>query len=345
MSNIVPFKEAGLPAHIKARMGQVDNSALGTVSSGFPVISLKGKRFALVRSGAREIINDPRTDEPANHITVAILRVNPGMSKAYYSEGYQEGADAKPDCFSNDGLRPDPMARDAQAKSCASCPFNAFGSSNTGRGKACPDTKRIAVAQIDKLDEPILLRVPPTSLKNLANFGTKFTSKGIDIRYIATKIGFDPQATHQLLTFDGVGYLNDEAIEQVMEMQADDTVLQITGEKAMTGNAEPVPAAKPKARLTVVEDTVEEEEEEDEVPAPKARVKAKPAPAVEDDEEEEDEAPVTMSAREFTKPRAKVRTDVEEAPAPKARAKVKTDIADDLEDGIQDFLDAGFDDD
>ena len=340
MSNIVPFKESSLPAHIKARMSQVDNSALGTVASGFPVISLKGKRFALVRSGAREIINDPRTDEPANHITVAILRVNPGMSKAYYAEGYQEGADAKPDCFSNDGLRPDAAARDPQAKSCASCPFNAFGSSNTGRGKACPDTKRLAVAQVDKLEEPILLRVPPTSLKNLANFGGKFTSKGIDIRYIATKIGFDPQATHQLLTFDGVGYLDDAAIEQVMAMQDDDAVLQITGEKAPAREAAPVPAAKPKARLTVVEDA----EEEEEAPAPAPKAKVKPAPVVEEDEEEDD-APITMSAREFTKPRVKVRADVDEAPAPKPRAKVKTDIEPELESDIGDFLDAAFDDD
>jgi len=334
MSNIVPFKESSLPAHIKARMSQVDNSALGTVASGFPVISLKGKRFALVRSGAREIINDPRTDEPANHITVAILRVNPGMSKAYYAEGYQEGADAKPDCFSNDGLRPDAAARDPQAKSCASCPFNAFGSSNTGRGKACPDTKRLAVAQVDKLEEPILLRVPPTSLKNLANFGGKFTSKGIDIRYIATKIGFDPQATHQLLTFDGVGYLDDAAIEQVMAMQDDEAVLQITGEKAPAREAAPVPAAKPKGRLTVVEDAEEGVSAE--------QVFGRREPAEEDEEDEEDEAPVTMSAREFTKPRVRVNTD---EPAPKPRAKVKTDIEPELESDIGDFLDAAFDDD
>lgn len=339
MNNIVPFKNLdSLPAHIQARLGNVDNSALGQAVAGFPVLSLKGKRFTLVRSGEREIINDPRTDEPANHITVAILRANPGMSKAYYAEGYVEGADGKPDCFSNDGKAPDANATNPQARSCHACPHNVFGSSTTGKGKACPDTKRLAVAQIDNLDDPILLRVPPTSLKNLANFGAQFTSKGIKFNYIATKIGFDPQATHQLLTFQGVGFLDDATIERVEALQSDETVLRITGEVAIPQEA---PAPKPKPKLAAVQ--VDEEEEE--APAPKPKAKAKPAPApVEDDEEE-----TVVSAKDFlAKPKAKVRVDEDEAPAPKPKAKVKVDTDtddDDLAGGIGDFLAGGFDDD
>ena len=337
MNNIVPFKNLdSLPAHIQARLGNVDNSALGQAVAGFPVLSLKGKRFTLVRSGEREIINDPRTDEPANHITVAILRANPGMSKAYYAEGYVEGADGKPDCFSNDGKAPDANATNPQARSCHNCPHNVFGSSTTGKGKACPDTKRLAVAQIDNLDDPILLRVPPTSLKNLANFGAQFTSKGIKFNYIATKIGFDPQATHQLLTFQGVGFLDDATIEQVEALQSDETVLRITGEGAIPQEA---PVTKPKPKLAAVQ--VDEEEEE--APAPKPKAKAKPAPApVEDDEEE-----TVVSAKDFlAKPKAKVRVDEDEAPAPKPKAKVKVDTDDDdLAGGIGDFLAGGFDDD
>lgn len=330
-ANIVPFKNFDtLPAHIKARMGQVDNSALGTVSSGgFPVISLKGKRFSKVFGGKREIINDPRTDEPANAIELAIIRVNPGMSKAYYATGYQEGADAKPDCFSNDGIKPDAQARDPQAKSCAACPFNSFGSSTTGKGKACPDTKRMAVAPIDNLEEPMLLRVPPTSLKNLAEFGATFQSKGVDIRHVATKVAFDPQATHQLLTFKGIGFLTEEIIEQVQAMQDDETVLQITGEKAFAPREAapapaPVAAPKPKAKLVVIED--EDEEEEAPVAPPVKAKKAKPV-VIEDEDEDE----VVVSAKDF----------LAKQPAKKAQREEDPELADE----VGSFLEGGFDDD
>lgn len=324
-ANIVLFdsKAPKLPAHIKARMGQsVDNAALGQVRSGFPVLSLKGKRFNLVEGGERTVILDPRTDEPANSITVAMIRVNPGISKAWYPNGYVEGSTEKPECFSNDGIKPDASATSPQAKTCAACPHNQFNTARdekggTRGGKACPDTKRVAVAQIDELDKPILLRVPPTSLKNLASHGKFLAEKGVDARWAATKIGFDPETTHQVLTFRAVGFLTDEAIAQVEAMQTDEVVLQITGESAVPAPVEESPA-----------------------PAPVAKPKAKPAPAPvveeeedEDDFEEEEDAPAPPPKAAKAKPATRT-TVKRDKPTPAA----------DLEEDIGDFLAGGFDD-
>ena len=338
-ANIVPFESGNLPAYLRQYADRVDNSAAGPGSSGFPVMSLKGKRFTLVRSGVRQIINDPRTDEPANSIIVAILRINPGTSKAFYMEGFVEGENGKPDCFSSDGIRPDPSSTNKQAKTCAACPHNAFGSASTGRGKACPDTKRMAVAQIDRLDDPILLRVPPTSIKNLGNYGAFLASKGVDMRWMATQIGFDPEVTHQLLTFQQRGILDSDSVQHIMDYPNEDLLRQITGERQPVVQEEEAPAPAPaRPKLQTVKPAPApafEEDDEDELPAPtpapKAKAKAKPAPAPvieEDDEDDEDEPPAPVAK-------------------PKARVKVQQDIpasTGSLSDDIGAFLEAPFED-
>jgi hypothetical protein len=323
-ANIVPFESKGLPAHIKARLGNVDNSSLGQVSSGFPVVSIKGKQFSVVKEGDRTIIEDPRTGDPASSIQVAIVRVNPGLSKAYYGKGYQEGVEAKPDCFSNDGLRPDANAPEPQAKSCSNCPFNAFGSADNGKGKACRDTKRLAIATVDNLDEAMMLRVPATSLKNLAQYGKLLTEKGVDTRMVATRIGFDPHSTHQVLTFKPVGFLDEETVLEIERLQEDEAILQITGERVTAAAPEPQ-AARPKP--TLVKPAVEEDEDEAPAPAPKA---TKPRVVVRQDDEDEAPAPAA-------RPKPSV--------AAKPKATVRQDDEDDLSDNIGAFLSGGFDDD
>ena len=330
-TNIIPFNQKGLPAHIAARMAQIDvsaNDALGVSFSGPPRISTEGKRFTIVANGKETIINDPRTDEPAQSIQVVILRANPGDNKAYYAEGYQKGVAAGPLCFSNDGIKPDPQSRDPQAKSCAMCPHNRFGSAMRdgvpGKGKACGDSKHIAIATPDRLDQPMLLRVPPTSLKNLRLYGKFLREKGVTFQLVATKIGFDPQVTHQQLVFTPAGFLDDVTVDEVFAMQDDDLVKQITGEKRATQA---------------------DEDEIEEAPAPVvAKAKPRPAPApvkqdiAEEDEEEEDvEAAPEPAPAPAPKPKAKIRQDA--APAPKA------DEDSDMEDEIGSFLGGGFDDD
>lgn len=326
-SNIIPFRPSQIPAHIRALQATttVDNSAFGQTSAGFPVIAIKSHRFSMVQDGKRTIINDPRTDEPANHITVVIMRTNPAFSKAYYAEKYVEGSDAKPDCFSNDGIRPDPQSAEKQAKTCALCPFNAFGSSDTGRGKACPDSKRLAVATPDRLDNPALLRVPPTSLKNLAKYAEKLSSMSADVRWVATKIGFDPQATHQVLTFEPVGFLDGETIQKVIALQDDEILLRVTGEKLEQTTEEDAPADKPTPRPVRSAPVAPKEPD----PRPRTFAKQEAAPVEEEDEDDLEEAPAPVKT---AKPRVRVR---QEATAPVTSTVVEE---------IGEFLEAGFDD-
>jgi hypothetical protein len=124
MSNIIPFDSGNLPAYLKAANRAVINDDLTAhAGTGFPVISIKGKVFAVVRDGDRNVLPNPNDpDSPATSIEVVLVKANKGTSKVFYAKGYQEGSEnTKPDCFSNEGTKPDASIAVPQAKSCALC--------------------------------------------------------------------------------------------------------------------------------------------------------------------------------------------------------------------------------
>jgi hypothetical protein len=138
------------------------------------------------------------------------------LSKKYYLGGYVDGESKAPDCFSVNGMVPDPASRAKQSTHCATCPQNIWGSATnaaTGKkSKACRDGRRIAVvpsgdeANID-LGGPMLLDIPPTSLAALDRYTTYLERNGADISQVITRISFDATVTHQSLVFEDVGWV------------------------------------------------------------------------------------------------------------------------------------------
>lgn len=64
---------------------------------------------------------------------------------------------------------------DKQCNDCPSCPLNQYESSNTGKGRACKNTVRVALIAESELDdlanaEIVFASIPPTSLKNWNKF-------------------------------------------------------------------------------------------------------------------------------------------------------------------------------
>lgn len=309
--NIIPFDSSSkLPAYLK----QVDVATLNSdltshAGGGFPAISIKGKVFAVVRDGEREVLRNPKDpDSAATSLDVVLLKANKGTSKVFYLKGYnpEQSEGQKPDCYSPDGIAPAADAQNKQAKKCATCPHNQWGSRITekgaSKGKACNDTVRMAVAAAGLLNDPMLLRVPPASIRALGEYGQTLAKRGVAYNMVVTKIAFDMDAESPKLTFKPVGFLDDAAYAEVQETVESDIVANILG---ASFNAVEAPAA---------EDT----EVPEEAPAPVAKPKpaAKPAPV-----EAEEEAPAPVAK---PKPVAKA------APKP---APVEDDLDLDL-DGI-----------
>lgn len=92
----------------------------------------------------------------------------------YYVGTYDPSSPAPPVCFARGrtiaDLYPEDTAPEPQSETCAPCPHNQFGS--RGNGKACKNTRNLAVVLADELGddqqdpELHLLVVPPTALKS-----------------------------------------------------------------------------------------------------------------------------------------------------------------------------------
>ena len=275
--NIIPFDSgSGLPSFLK----KVDIAALNSdltahAGGGFPVISIKGKVFAVVRDGERELQMNPKDpDSAATSLNVVLLKVNKGTSKVFYLKGYDKDSSEgqKPDCYSNDGVEPAADAQNKQAKKCATCAHNQWGSRISERGatkgKACADAVRMAVAPAGQINDAMLLRIPPASIKAIGEYGQMLAKRGVGYNMVVTKVGFDLQAESPKLTFSAVGLLDDDGFNEVQAVAQSDIVASILG---TTAAVEFVPAVEveeapaPKATPKV------------EAPAPKPEVKAKPA--------------------------------------------------------------------
>jgi hypothetical protein len=284
MSNIIPFDSGNLPAYLKAPNRVIANDDLTSHASagGFPVMSIKGKNFTVVRDGDRTVLTKEVDGETmaVQSIDVVLVKANKGTSKVFYAKGYQEGGEAtKPDCFSNFGDRPDPAVAAPQAKSCAVCPNNQWGSKigdNGGKGKACQDSVRMAIATPDLINDPYLLRVPPASIKSLGEYGKMLAKRGVGYSMVVTKIGFDMESPTPKLTFKPTGLLSDAAFAQVQAVVASDTVQSILGSEGVAAaQSDDVPDL-PVVELPKVEAIVEK-------PAVKAKSAHKvptPAPVV-----------------------------------------------------------------
>ena len=280
MANIIPFEGASskLPAYLKAfNVSELNSDLTVHAGGGFPVISIKGKVFAITRDGERMVLPNPKDpDSPATSIEVVIIKANKGTSKVFYMKGYdpETSEGQKPDCYSNDGIAPAADVKNPQSKKCATCPHNQWGSRVTdkgaSKGKACNDTVRLAVAPAGQINDPMLLRVPPASIRNLGEYGQMLAKRGVGYNMVVTKVGFDMEAESPKLTFKPVGFLDEDGFAQVREAMDSPVVADILGTnpapveaavEAAPAKQEPAKEA-PKATKSkqVSEDEVEVEE-------------------------------------------------------------------------------------
>lgn len=244
MSNLIPMN-IEVPAHLANRMGQpsaLSESLKGGLSMGaaYPRISIKGSRFRLVEGGTESVLD-------ATSLEVVMVGANPGISKAWYASAWNPDAEAKaPDCFTMDGIRPDPTSGQPQNDLCASCPLNAWGSKKTPDGKdikACSDKKRLAVVAADDPTGPIyLLEVTAAALKGMAQYQRELAMRTIIPETVRTIISFDTDASYPKLKFGYGGFLTAEIQTEVDKLLGSVQVMEIIGTDAAPHVATPAVA-------------------------------------------------------------------------------------------------------
>ena len=277
-----------------------DDTALDAgVTSGYPILRIKGKVWTITRGGADpHVLMRPDGDGPRNSVDLVLLQAAVPISKIFYSQ-YEEGAAKAPECYSNNGIVPHPNSTAKQHSNCAECPQNKWGSRITTAGKpgkACRDSKRVAVSPLGDIRNeafggPMLLRVPADSLKEFANYAKQMRSMGYPYYAVGTKISFDPNEAYPKLVLTPLPPLNDAQADAVMELRDGFQVKEILSEGSDMVHATPQIAPAPVAPQIAAPVTPQVTQ-----PAPKPEVVA--------------EAPAPTAAKTSTKTIAK-----QEAPA------------------------------
>lgn len=224
-----------LPAALRGRQGKPNEDLGAGITSGFAVVSLRGKVWRIkARGEERKLLRQDGSPEAV--IDTVIVRASPHISKIFYIDGYEEGSTAPPDCWSVDGTKPDPASPKLQSATCAGCPQNAWGSASRGgkpsKGKACADSKRLAIVPSNDIkneiyDGPMLGRVPPASLGELKSYADKLNAMGYPVEAVVTRIGFDVEAEYPSLTFTAVRALTDEEYAEVEKHREGEAVKRV----------------------------------------------------------------------------------------------------------------------
>jgi hypothetical protein len=230
-------KLGNLPANLRAAMGARPADELGGgITSGFAVVSIRGKAWRIKHRGEERTLMREDGDGPRSSIDVVIVKAAPQIAKIWYQSGYVEGSTAPPDCWSVDGIKPDPASPKLQSPTCAGCPQNAWGSAvrpgGSGKGKACADSKRLAIVPEGDMENeihggPMLLRVPPASLGAVKQYADTLNAIGLAPFGVVTRMKFDPSTEYPAISFEAVRVLEEDEAETILKHRASPLVERI----------------------------------------------------------------------------------------------------------------------
>ena len=194
------------PDYLPAMPGLDPLAAAASAGVGgrmFKALSFKQSRFRVIDEEGTEKVLETFA------LPLAILAVNPAVSKTYYIKAYSPGDDpVAPDCWSDDGRTPDISSQHMQAQSCAACKQNVWGSAvNPQNGKplkACKDAKRMSVAiPGDPSKSAYSVRLSAMNMQSFAKFVREnVLAQGIRLDHIIVKASFDSTAEFPLLQFE-----------------------------------------------------------------------------------------------------------------------------------------------
>jgi hypothetical protein len=275
MSNVTLFSSSNVPAF--ARNNELSDTAKaltgGGVSNSVKRISIKGGVFRLVAGGKEVASIDDR------NLDVIIVKAAPKVSRIFYSSTYDADNITGPDCWSNDGERPDPTAENKQSDTCLNCPKNQAGSGQ-GNSRACRYQQRLAVVLANNPEGDVLqLTLPATSvfgkedgdkrpLQAYARY-LALQNPPVNPEQIVTEMRFDTKAESPKLYFKPVRWLSEDEYEVVKTQAASSdaqravvmTVAQSDGVKSAPPMAIPgKPTTAKKAKAEPVADADEEPE-------------------------------------------------------------------------------------
>ncbi len=229
---VLSAQALALREKMKSKLEQVNKAAVEGLFAGLPPqIRLSGTRFKIVEGSNERVLE-------VNRIGLIFLLAKETFNKAYYIGKFNPEEDIKaPDCYSFDGVHPDPNAESHQHPTCQGCPRNCFGTATDGSGKptggkACSDIKVLAVTagEIDKETGKLKcyqFKVPPASLTNWNKYVQELSAHACYLPEVITFVSFDPKVSFPRLVFTMAQTVPDDKIGIVMAALDDPEVAKL----------------------------------------------------------------------------------------------------------------------
>lgn len=193
-------------------------------------------QFFSLKSGVLSFNDNPL---PNNEMAVIIL--DGILENVFYGQKYDPDNPQGPACFAF-GREEKSMAphnivvenQNSQAESCAECPMNEWGSAETGRGKACRNTRRLAMipagtfhdgkfkpfTEAEQFESTVItyMKLPVTSVKSYASFVKQIAAAlRRPPHAIFTRIAVRPDATSQFkVNFEPLSSVPNDLLEVIM---------------------------------------------------------------------------------------------------------------------------------
>jgi hypothetical protein len=218
MSDITLFQSNNLPDYLKeVELDDLTKSLAGNTST--KRISIRGGVFRLMVSGEEVAKNENR------FMNIVIVNGGRDIARQYYAGKYVAGETSAPDCWSNDGKRPDASIESPQGATCEGCPQNIKGSGN-GDSRACRFQQRLAVVLADDIGGDVYqLTLPSTSIFGRGDvdkmpfqqYAKYVGSQGKNINTLVTEMRLDSDSDTPKLTFKPVKFLTREQWETACE--------------------------------------------------------------------------------------------------------------------------------
>jgi len=204
--------ESMLPAIIHKK----DTDAIFDVNENMTGVVPQVPKIEILREGQMfRIVGDQQTFPKFSAVIVSHR-----AGRRYWKKAMGEGANAPPDCFSNNGLVGIPRtledgsdlcpipghqrARNNERYKnqfiCATCPMNAWGSDpKGGRGKGCKERHLLYLLPTDPALAsiiPYLLDLPPSCLAAKDKYFTLLTTRGIPHAAIVTNLALKKETNN-----------------------------------------------------------------------------------------------------------------------------------------------------
>lgn len=127
--------------------------------------------FVSTKGGVLNIMGNPMKDNKANVIVLTSVYEN-----VFYEDDYDSDNPQPPVCYAfsetDEGLRPHPKVTEPRHDQCKGCEMNEWGTASKGKGKACKNSRRLAMLSAEDLsaeaikDGPVAIaKLPVTSVK------------------------------------------------------------------------------------------------------------------------------------------------------------------------------------